>query len=724
MSCAQNTGSRKLDLDFEQPKHDNTRSWSDFGGSGYKIYIDSTTAKHGKFSAVIENTGKGKDFKALAFTLPDNYKGKKIRLSGYIKTEKVTAGYAGLWMRIDPNIGFDNMKDRGITGTTDWKKYEITLQLNPKETDKIVLGGLLVGNGKMWLDKLEVSIDGKKLEDPKLKTYQRKKFPAEKDHEFDKGSTIVIPDLSPERIDNLALLGKIWGFLKYHHPNIAAGNYNWDYELFRILPDYLKADKQQRNKVLLNWINKYGTIPPCKTCKQTAADAVLQPDLSWIAKSDLSVEVKAALKKVYECRNQKDHYYISLRPGVKNPEFTHENAYQEMTYPDSGFRLLSLYRYWNMIEYFYPNKHLTDKDWGQILTEYIPKFIEAENELTYELAALQLIGEVHDTHANLWGGGDKLAEARGNNYAVCRAEFIEDKFVVVDYYNPELLEESKLKIGDIITHIQGKPINTLVDSLEAYYPHSNKAAMLRDISIDLLRSPKNQLSIQYISEGKAYQHKLPLYESDKLDMYHWYKVNKEEKSFKRINGDIGYISLANIKKEDIPEIKKSFRDTKGIIIDIRNYPSTFVPFRLGSYFVSKPTHFVKFTQGNIHNPGEFTFRKGTRIKSRGKTYKGKLVVLVNEKTQSQAEYTAMAFRAVEDAKIVGSTTAGADGNISPILLPGGLRTMISGIGVYYPDATPTQRVGIVPDRIITPTIEGIKKGKDEVLEKAIELINR
>lgn len=62
-------------------------------------------------------------------------------------------------------------------------------------------------------------------------------------------------------------------------------------------------------------------------------------------------------------------------------------------------------------------------------------------------------------------------------------------------------------------------------------------------------------------------------------------------------------------------------------------------------------------------------------------------------------------------------------HISTIYLPGGLITMISGIGVYYPDGTETQRVGIVPDIEVKPTIEGIKNGKDELLEKAIEIIN-
>jgi C-terminal processing protease CtpA/Prc len=72
--------------------------------------------------------------------------------------------------------------------------------------------------------------------------------------------------------------------------------------------------------------------------------------------------------------------------------------------------------------------------------------------------------------------------------------------------------------------------------------------------------------------------------------------------------------------------------------------------------------------------------------------------------------------------VVGSTTAGADGNVSPFPLPGGLRTMISGIGVFYPDKRPTQQVGIIPDLVVRPTIEGIRAGRDEVLEAALKKV--
>ena len=137
---------------------------------------------------------------------------------------------------------------------------------------------------------------------------------------------------------------------------------------------------------------------------------------------------------------------------------------------------------------------------------------------------------------------------------------------------------------------------------------------------------------------------------------------------------------------------------------------------------SSRTPFVKISKGNSNNPGEFTFRSSANIPNTCETYQGKLVVIVSEITQSAAELVSMAFRAGNNTTIIGSPTAGADGNVSPIVLPGGLQTRISGIGIYYPDGTQTQRVGIVPDIWVEPTINGIREGRDELLEKAIEII--
>jgi hypothetical protein len=90
--------------------------------------------------------------------LADQYKGKRVRLSGFVKSTDLT-GWAGLWMRIDQGhkrLAFDNMYNRGITGTSDWKKYEVVLDVPPTATN-IAFGILLADAGEVWLSdaKLE-----------------------------------------------------------------------------------------------------------------------------------------------------------------------------------------------------------------------------------------------------------------------------------------------------------------------------------------------------------------------------------------------------------------------------------------------------------------------------------------------------------------------------------------------------------------------------------------
>lgn len=720
-SACTTTGQSKYNLDFEQVDSLTGEAKGWFRWSDYGVKTDAD-GRSGTYSGNIKSDEIGIEGR-LVYGIPANYTGKTLQLEGYMKTKEVANGFAGLFLKIENdqgfNLSFNNMEDQNVKGTNDWKKYIISVPY-PERAEYIFIGGILSGKGEAWFDDFVLKIDGKDVQN--LEGNGKKIFKAKLDREFDLGSNVKIPKLDSDLISNLDLLGRIWGFLKYHHSEVAKGNYNWDYELFRVLPAYLDAkNNRERDQVLSTWIAKYGKIPLCDQCKPTSNDAVLKPDLLWIDRSNLSNQLKTKLKEVYTNRHQGEQYYIAFHENIRNPDFTNENPYYDMPYPDTGFRLLSLFRYWNMINYFSPNKHVTDQEWNSVLAEYVPRFLHAKNELEYELAAIGIIGEVNDTHSNLWGGGNKIAEMRGANFAPFKAEFIENRLVVIDYYNSEFSESANLKIGDIITHINGRTVETIVDSLKTYYPSSNITSKLRDISVDLLRSTKNTINLKYISEDQTKEQDVVLHDKERLKMYDWY-VKNDEKCYKILDGNIGYITLKNIKEEDIPEIKKSFLDTHGIIIDIRNYPSTFVPFALGSYFVTKPTDFVKFTQGNLNNPGEFTFREGPKIESDNNKYNGKLVVLVNERSQSQSEYTAMAFRAVKNSMIVGSTTAGADGNVSIILLPGGLSTWISGIGIYYPDGTETQRIGIVPDIEIKPTIQGIKEGRDEVLERAIQYI--
>jgi C-terminal processing protease CtpA/Prc len=711
----------EFNLNFEVIENGIPKGWQILNQPVGSIFLDSIIVKCGKYSVSIENEVNDDFFQGISFVFPDRYVGKKISVTGYMKTENVCDGWAGLVTQIFPfrNVG---MRKIEVTGSNDWKKYEIIIDEITQQTHQTAISVVLAGKGKIWIDDLNVTIDGKDI--GKVKPYEPISFSkkAKNDKEFDKGSNIVFSELNEQMIDDLEILGRIWGLMKYHHPAIAKGKYNWDYELFRMLPEYMNAiDKIDRDDILIKWIKKYGRIPKCRTCQPTPDDAFLKPDLSWIDDCDISLKLKNLLHNIYINRNQGAHYYIDMIKGAGNPYFTNESAYNNMHYPDAGFRLLALYRYWNMIHYFFPYKHLTDKNWNTVFKEYILIFIEAKSRTEYELSSTLLIGEICDSHAFLFGFKE-IRKRRRYAFPV-QVRFVDNKLVVVEDFYDKNVESLTLKKGDIITHIERKSVESIVESIKKYYPASNEAARMRDIAKEILRSDEQYVHIHYISISSDEPRQRKIFMEGIVRK----KINDTDKGYNFIGEkDIGYVDLETLKTEDIPVIKREFMNTKGIIIDFRNGFSDVILTRLISYFYLKDSPVAKFTKVNPDNPGEFNLTEVYYWSKfgYGRTYHGKLVVIVNEEVQSTYEYHTMALQAGVNTTIIGSQTAGADGNVSEIVLPGGLQTMISGIGVYYPDGSETQRVGISLDIEVKPTIMGIMEGRDELLEKAIEIIRQ
>jgi C-terminal processing protease CtpA/Prc len=713
-----------FNLNFESVEKGILNNWYYFQKSPYLHAADSTVKHSGNYSALIASQNDKSEFSAWSMELP-NFKGKEITLSGYIKTENVTDGFAGLWMRIDPGIGFNNMRDKAIDGTTDWTKYEITLNLDPERTEAIVIGGLMAGTGKAWFDDFTVTIDGKDISQAKV--FEKKVMPAELDHEFDEGSGIEEITASKDQLEHLTALGYVWGFLKYYHPNVATGEYNWDYELFRILPKVLEAtSNKQRDQILLNWIDGFGEIPKGKKPKVKASTVKMTPDLDWIERSNFSEELTAKLFEIKSAKRSGDNYYVGLFPGVRNPEFKNEKAYTNLGEHDAGYRLLSLYRYWNIIHYYFPYKYLIEEDWKGVLGEFVPKFLESTDRKEYTLTCLELITRVNDSHATIGNRHPALEEYWGALYPPFEITFIEEKAVVTDLYDEKLSKETGLQIGDVIESVNGMLVEDLVDEHSYLTPASNYPTKLRNISRKLLKTNDSTITVVYSREGADEYTKIsfPSYTANELKLFD--RSNDSDTSFRMINDDVAYINHGELKIAHLAEIWEKIKNTKGLIIDIRNYPSDFPIYALSEYLMSNKTPFVTFTEGNLKTPGYFTFKKGTLDvgKKNKDYYKGKVIILVNETSQSSAEFHAMAYRVHPNATVIGSTTAGADGNVSRFQLPGGISTMITGIGVYYPDLSETQRVGIVPDVECTPTIQGIREGRDELMEKALEVIGK
>jgi C-terminal processing protease CtpA/Prc len=658
------------------------------------------------------------DFSFVGGSIPIDFTGKGIELHGFLRTKEVT-GFAGLWLREDGESGvleFDNMARKQIAGTRDWQEFSITLPLDAA-AQQLYFGALLSGNGVAWADDLQLLVDGV----PVARAAERPQSP-EGDREFDHGSGIQLTQLTSLQIENLTTLARVWGFLKYHDPVVTAGNRRWDYDLFRVMPGVLAAhSRAESNALLVKWIDSLGPLDACNPCASLGlTELKLKPDIAWIGDTEyLGVPLSHWLSSIYQNRVPYRQHYLSLTSNG-NPAFDHESTYTALVFPDSGYQLLGLFRLWNIVEYWAPYRDVVGENWPVVLGDFIPRIALARDKDSYTREMMAMIARIHDTHANLWGSF-YVRPPVGKCMLPINLRFIDQSAVVAAYTSDAAGKASGLQPGDEITALDGVAVNKLVAEWAPLYADSNEAARFRDMARNLTDGPCGSANIGVRRNNTSLSvsaTRLDPSEAGTPTLTH----DLPGATFRLLSSDVAYLKLSSVKGADLPRYIESAKQTRGLIVDIRNYPSEFVVFSLGSLLVHRPTSFAFFTSPDRSNPGAFHPNPPVSLTPSEPHYDGKVVILVDEVTQSQAEYTTMALRSSPNAIVLGSTTAGADGDVSRIPLPGGLNTMISGLGIFYPDGSPTQRVGIHVDVEVRPTIPGIRAGRDEVLEAAIHQI--
>jgi C-terminal processing protease CtpA/Prc len=513
--------------------------------------------------------------------------------------------------------------------------------------------------------------------------------------------------------EKLASLGKIYGFLKYYHPEVGKGKFNWDGELIKQLPEVLKStDKKSLSQIYLNWIESLGKIDNCKKCDSKEQYFDKNFNLTWTQDTTLfSKELSAKLGFIEKNRNQGENYYASNEP-VGKIKITNEPDYKDFDYPSEEYRLLGLFKYWNIIEYFYPYKYLTDQNWDSVLKEMIPKIRNAKNQSEYQKTIKELVAKLDDSHA--WIAFNETPKYK---YLPVKITHIEEKAVISKYYNDSIAKLNNLKLGDIVFKINGKNIETELDKHLKYVSGSNRNFKILKAYERIFNGIEETLEMTIERDGQIEIIKVNKYEFSIFD----YLKNQRKIKSKSISETMGYINMSSrFTDKEFDEIFDSFKTKSHVIIDLRAYPE-FKYKMFTRYFNTDKRNFAWIYKPDISYPGKFVFDKDVTTGSSKKAFKGKFILIVNEDSLSLSEFTAMAFQTADNIITIGNQTAGADGDLVVFKYLGGFRTAMSGNGILYPDGSESQRKGIKIDVEVKPTIRGIKQGRDEILEKAIEI---
>lgn len=537
------------------------------------------------------------------------------------------------------------------------------------------------------------------------------------DHEFDMGSGINLSSISDEKAMDFAKLCKVWGVVKYYHPAVVAGDVNLDYELFRVMP-YILEDDADVNSILYEWVDSLDSkdYVGYKDYEQNFPENGIQlsPSTDWCKDEEyLGKSLSNELTSLLQYRiSERENAYVSFKDDSLYAYMDNEDPYPNMRFDDTGYRLLGLFRYWNIIEYYFPYKDIIGEDWNHVLLEFIPKFIQGTDYSSYLMTTAELTTKIHDSHSYVMGQRKIPITNYLGMYRV-PVDFVEiDNQIVIS----KIIQKCGLELGDIVIKVGDNDINELINSRRKIISLSREDT---NVGLDLFRTPYKDTDFTVIRNGEKLDVKVIGTEGHS-------NYNVDTKSQAMEDGSIYYINAGLLREEEIDTIMEKWGDTKGLIIDLRNYPSTPFLYELAEYLIPTQKEFFVVSIPNPAVPGEFYYLEphvsGRPKESNDEIYEGKVVILTNERTGSQGESTTMSLRNAPNSIVLGRTTAGTNGDVRPFKLPGSIECRISGLGIFHPDKKPTQRIGLQPDIYLEPTIEGIKEGRDEYIEKAIEII--
>jgi hypothetical protein len=535
------------------------------------VVTDDQVVHGGKYSVLIQRLGSHTTtFSSVQASIAIDFSGSMVQWCGYVKTENIDTDVAFSLYESTASGALDTsaVQSVGAKTTADWTQYCVTVRHNQQDA-QLGFGFRLIGGGKAWFDDFTLNIDGQ----PVAQAPAIVRTVLDTDHQFDGGSGISIMTLSSGQIANVATLAKVWGFLKYHHPAVTSGQHHWDYELFRILPQVLSAsDQSSANAAIFTWLSNLGPVAPCSPCATLdTSDLAFAPNLDWISdQSLLGTALSQTLQTIYQNRSGLPaQFYVSMPITATPVTFDHELAYSLLQLPDAGYQLLALFRYWNMVQYFYPYRNLMAGDpadspnyWNQVLSDSIPRVTLAQDSLTYTQELIRSIAKINDTHAGPSNMKSALPPV-GPCALPVNVRFVEGNPLIVGYSSPTDGPVSGLLPGDIIQQLDGAAVSDLLTQWSPFYADSNQSARLRDIALFITRGSCGPASVTVQRGNQVLTLSSTRLSWGALDNSALYTHTLPGAPFQMLSADVAYLDMSTAKGTDLNSYLQSAALQKG-----------------------------------------------------------------------------------------------------------------------------------------------------------------
>ncbi len=421
---------------------------------------------------------------------------------------------------------------------------------------------------------------------------------------------------SPTLQQKLYYTCKVWGFVKYYHSNVSSCHVNWDSVLISTLPKIEDAATDSAfNDALDTMLVAAGPM----TISSTYFPDTLAPDLkrnrnwNWIDSSSFRSDVQIQLDTIRNNFRPHSECWVENNNGTTSSAswliFPYDdpglNVNTYTSYPDESHRLLLLFKYWNIVNYFDPYTYVFDKPMDTILSNNVMLIDTVSSDYRFYLTIRKIASGFDDAHVEV-ETTSTYYPFTGSYAPELMLRYIQGKYVVVKS------GITAVPVGDAIISVNGLTTSQWEDSLRNYVSAGNNSVFHREMCKCLLGGTLSSVVNIVCADTTGVTNSIPLPRTTPIGLpvfpkYFYPADSLTGITWTTMGCGLGYINLWNISIAGTDSAYSNLQNAPAIIVDIRNYPANLSAWELGNLMYAAPQMFSKLTIPDTSYPGTFSW---------------------------------------------------------------------------------------------------------------------
>ena len=493
------------------------------------------------------------------------------------------------------------------------------------------------------------------------------------------------PDASQRPLDeqgvaNLVALARTYGYVRFFHPSDGAAATDW-------------------HRLLLHGVR---LVEGAKTPEELARHlralfTPIAPTLRILAPGEGLAEAPVG-RGVRLVRWK--HHGLGPFPPSQEPF-------------DRGLRLADVMLAWNVMQHFFPYFVEGDHSWAGELPRALREAALDGDERAFTVTLRRLTAPLKDGHVAAFR---KHGVAPGQ--PALALVFVEGKPLVAHAE----AEARALPLGSEILSVDGEDVQRRIHRLAPQVSAASAGWLQARLSWLLLSGPLPAVEVRFRApDGREAVATLPRKVGVDLS------IRDRITSTKELRPGVWYVDLDRVGTEAFKAVLPRLLQAQGIVFDLRGYPQDqVVPDEVLPRLTKVPLQSAHWNVPVVLKPDRqgwtWDLRSRWQLAPIAPGFRGRVVFLTGGGAISYAESCLGIVEAYRLADIVGEPTAGTNGNVNALHLPGGYTINWTGMQVLKHDGSPHHGVGIQPTVTAQPTRAGLAAGRDEVIEKGLAVL--